>query len=187
VIGPSERGLAWQAVRAVHLAVIAVGLSVVAHVAAGGAAPSVTSLALLTVLSAVVSLPILLRWRSPAALIPLLTAAQGVLHPTFGVLTDASGGAHTGHALPGSGAWSSTMVVAHLAAGLLAASLVVLVDRLLRSAYLGRLQRPALTAPVVRSAVAGALPVRTRPAWAAVAADLLDAAPRRGPPAACGA
>jgi len=169
------------------MAVITVGLSMVAHVAAGGAPPAVGSLALLTALSALVSLPILLRWRSSAALVPLLTAAQGALHPAFGVLTDASGGAHAGHAMAGSGAWSSTMVVAHLAAGLVAASLVVLVDRLLRSAFLGRLQRPVLSAPVVDRTSAAPGQVRTRPAWAAVAATLLHAAPRRGPPVALGA
>lgn len=168
------------------MAVITVGFSVVAHVAAGGAPPAVGSLAILTALSALVSLPILLRWRSPAALVPLLTAAQAALHPAFGILTESSGGGHAGHVMTGSGAWSSTMVAAHLAAGLVAASLVVLVDRLLRSAFLGRLQRPMLSAPVVDGTSAGPGQVRTRPAWAAVAATLLHAAPRRGPPVALG-
>lgn len=167
------------------MAVITVGFSTVAHVAAGGAPPPVGSLALLTALSAVVSLPVLLRWRSPGALVPLLTAAQGALHPAFGVLSDASAGDHAGHSMSGSGGWSA-MVVAHLAAGLVAASLVVLVDRLLGSAFLGRLQRPVLSAPVVRPTHAGIAPARTRPAWAAVAAELLHAAPRRGPPLAFG-
>ncbi len=167
------------------MAVITVGFSVAAHVAAGGMPPAVGPLALLTALSAVVSLPILLRWRSPAALVPMLAAAQGALHPAFGLLAD-SGGAHGGHAMPAAGDWSPTMVAAHLAAGLVAASLVVVVDHTLRSAFLGRLQRPVLSAPALRGASA-APTVRTRPAWAAVAAELLHAAPRRGPPVTCGA
>ena len=166
------------------MAVITVGFSVAAHVAAGGMPPAVGPLALLTALSAVVSLPILLRWRSPAALVPLLTVAQGALHPAFGLLADS--GAHAGHGMPGAGSWSSTMLLAHLAAGLLAACLVVLVDPLIRSAFLGRRQRPVLSGPIVDGAAVVAHP-RTRPAWVAVAADLLDAAPRRGPPARGGA
>ncbi len=164
------------------MAVITIGFSVAAHVAAGGMPPAVGALALLTVLSAVVSLPILLRWRSPAALVPMLTAAQGALHPAFGLLADS--GAHAGHVMPGAGTWSSAMLLAHLAAGLLAACLVVLVDQLLRSAFLGRLQRPVLSSPIVDGAAVPPRP-RTRPAWVAVAADLLHAAPRRGPPAVC--
>lgn len=186
MVGSDGQGLPWQAVRAVPMAVITVGFSMVAHVAAGGAPPPVGSLALLTALSALVSLPILLRWRSPSALVPLLTATQGALHPAFGVLGDAPGSAHAGHAMPGSGAWSSTMVAAHLAAGLVAAASVVLVDRLLRSVRLGRLQRPLLSPPVVQGPGVGAPPVGTRPAWAAVAPELLHAAPRRGPPVALG-
>lgn len=166
------------------MAMITVGFSVAAHVAAGGQPPAVGPLALLTALSAVVSLPILLRWRSPAALVPLLTAAQGALHPAFGLLT--ADGAHAGHAMPGAGPWTSTMLLAHLAAGMLAACLVVLVDRALRSAFLGRLERPVLSAPIVDGTAPTARP-RTRPAWLAVSADLLHAAPRRGPPALCGA
>ncbi|HOZ56792.1 MAG TPA: hypothetical protein PKY70_01325 [Nakamurella multipartita] len=185
MIGPIGRGLPWQAVRAVLLAVITVGFSVAAHGAAGGAVPTVGALALLTGLSAVVALPILLRWRSPAALVPLLTATQGALHPAFGVLSGGSAGVHDAHAadLSAAGAPGSVaMLAAHLAAGLVAAALVVLVDRLLRAAYLGRcaLPRPPRPAPPAVRRVAG--PVRARPAWVAVAAELRHSAPRRGPP-----
>ncbi|WP_420124361.1 hypothetical protein [Nakamurella sp.] len=181
MIGPRGRSLPWQAARTVPMAVITVGLSVAAHVAAGGLPPAIGPLALLTALSAVVSLPILLRWRSPAAVVPLLTAAQGALHPAFGLLTDGAG--HAGHAMPGAGSWSSTMVLAHLAAGLVAATLVVLVDHLLAAAFLGRWQRPVLSTPMPDRRALGPQPIRTRPVWAAVAAALVHAAPRRGPPA----
>lgn len=174
------------------MAVVTVGLSVAAHVAAGGMPPAVGPLALLTALSAVVSLPILLRWRSPVALVPSLTAAQGALHPAFGLLAEPGG--HAGHAamnaghaaMTGAGPWTPAMLLAHLAAGLLAACLIVLVDHFLRSAFLGRWQRPLLSAPIVDGAAVAARP-RTRPAWVAAAADLMHAAPRRGPPEPVGA
>lgn len=197
MIGPVGRGLPWQAVRAVLLAVITVGFSVAAHGAAGGAVPTVGSLVLLTGLSAVVALPILLRWRSPAALVPLLTAAQGALHPAFGVLPGDSGGAHAGgHPVHGTspgladlashGPGSVAMLAAHLAAGLLAAVLVVLLDRLLRAAFLGRTTRPRPPRPAPTPAPGGATAVLARPAWVAVAAELRHTAPRRGPPLVLG-
>ena len=185
--GSGGRALPWQALRAIVISVIAVGFSAVAHGVGGATPPPVGALGLLTALSAMVSLPVLLRWRAPAALMPLLAAAQGGLHPAFVALADPSTARHGGlaGAAGGHDGWSPGMVTAHVAAGLLAAALVTLVDDLLRSAFLGRTLRPVLSAPApaARPAIGRVL---ARPAWAAVVTALLSAAPRRGPPVVVG-
>lgn len=176
------RAVPWQMLRALVMAVVTVGLSAAAHGAGGAAAPTVSSTALLTALSAIVALPLLLRWKAPVALVPLLTAAQGALHPAFGALADAPMSQHAAHGMTGGGGSAAAMLMAHLAAGLLAASLVVLLDRSLAAAFHGRTLWPVLSAPIP---VAG----RTRPACgfdtrgrSHRSVDLVHLAPRRGPP-----
>lgn len=177
----------WQMLRALVVAVITVGLSAAAHGAAGAPPPALTSTALLTALSATVSLPLLLRWRSPAALVPLLTVTQGALHPAFTALSAAAPSSHAGqHAASGmaTGAGGSTaaMVAAHCAAGLVAASLVVLVDRALAASVLGRVRWPVLSMPnppEEPARPAAGFDTRGR---LGRAADLVHVAPRRGPP-----
>lgn len=172
----------WQMLRALAIAVITVGVSAAAHGAGGGAVPSVASMALLTTLSATVSLPLLLRWTSPAALVPLLTVAQGALHPAFGALTDAPTGQHAGHASAGGGGSAAAMFIAHPAAGLVAATLIVVLDRALAAAFLGRSWWPVLSMPVPPadpSRPADEFDTRARRPGRS---DLEQLAPRRGPP-----
>lgn len=171
----------WQLLRALVIAVVTVGLSAAAHGAGGAAPPTITSMALMTALSATISLPLLLRWTSPAALVPLLTVAQGALHPAFGALAGAPMSQHAGHGTAGAGS-TAAMLVAHLAAALLAATLIVLLDRTLRAAFLGRTFWPVLSMPIPAAGPrrpADGFDTRSRNRCSV---DLVQLAPRRGPP-----
>lgn len=162
------------------IAMIAVGLGAVAHGAAGASVPAPDRLLVVTVVAAVAAFPFYRRSTPGAALVPLLGLAQLVLHPAFVWAGDEPAAPHAGHGAHAAG-W--LMLAAHAAAGLLAAALVVLTDRLLAAALRPRRCRLLLTAVLpVEPSTATAGPRAVAPIVTGRLAEFVVRAPRRGPP-----
>jgi len=114
------------ALRSAVFGAITVGLTVLAHAAAGGWVPAPVALTVLMVVTAAVGAPLFRRGLRPAVLIPVVGAAQVALHPVFQGLSGTSAAGHAGH---GS---SLGMLGAHVIAGVLAVQLVTALDPALR-------------------------------------------------------
>jgi len=165
------------ALRSTVFGVITVGLTVLAHAAAGGGLPSPAALAVLMLVTGAVGAPLFRRGLRPAALVPVVGAAQVGLHPVFqGLAGGMEPAQHVGHGSP------LVMLGAHVVAGVLAVLLVTTLDPVLRCLRL-RGTRLLVGLGVVRVG-----PVtESRPALAGddlvVTSRLVVlAAPRRGPP-----
>jgi hypothetical protein len=163
-----------RSVRSAAFAFSAVGLSLGAHVTAGGEVPIVPHLLLLVALVEAASARFACRPRGPVATAVALLAAQAVLHAAF-MLAAPTHVAHVDH-LP-----SPPMLAAH---GITATVLAVvlahgerLITRVARALVPVALLRPFQPLPVSRPVTATAIDVpRLR-----LAATLHDLS-RRGPP-----
>lgn len=158
--------------RALAATVLVMAAAAGAHTWAGGHLPAWPGLVLLGGVLFAASRLVLGGTAPARLLLPAVVAAQALLHTSF---VAASGhGSHVATDAPSP--WSGRMLVAHLAVSLL----TLLVWRLCQRAALAVVRLLALPAPN-----AGDGP-RRRPVTAAVrsyvAAALLLAAPRRGPP-----
>lgn len=163
------------AVRSLVLGAITVGLTGLAHAAAGGRLPAPVALATLMAVTAATAVPLLRRRLRPALLLPAMAATQAVLHPVFEGLADPAG--HSGHGAP------SLMLGAHAAAGVLAVLMVTTLDPALH-AFGVRGARLPIRLGVVRVApVRPALPPPERHDVAPTPRVTARPAPRRGPPA----
>ncbi len=163
------------AARSLVFGLITVGLTVLAHAAAGGGVPPATSLLVLVLVTAVIGYPLLRRTWRPAALPVAIGSAQVGLHPVFEALAQGDGTGHAAHAT------APAMLGAHVVAGVLAGLLVTALDPVLRCLRL-RGARPARvpTAAAVEPRVSG--PVRPAPP-SSTPRVVSIVAPRRGPPA----
>src|SRR6478609_7396950 len=85
------------ALRSAVFGAITVGLTVLAHAAAGGWVPAPVALTVLMVVTAAVGAPLFRRGLRPAVLIPVVGAAQVALHPVFQGLSGTSAAGHAGH------------------------------------------------------------------------------------------
>jgi hypothetical protein len=172
------------------VAAISVVVGAAAHGIAGGPLPPAERLILLTLIATGAAFPVYRRSAPGPAAVPLLGLAQSVLHPAFIWAAGTPGDEHANHSAH-SGASGMSMLVAHLAAGLVAAALVVLTDRLLTAAVRMRLDllwdrlwdrllavRPGLPPPVDRfvTAIPSSPPTRGR------RSAFIHPAPRRGHP-----
>ncbi len=144
------------AARSLVFGLITVGLTVLAHAAAGGGVPPVTSLLVLVLVTAAVGYPLLRRIWRPAALPVAIGAAQVGLHPVFEALAQSGGTGHAAHTA------APAMLGAHVVAGMLGALLVTALDPVLRCLRLrgARLVRVPVAAAVEPRAPE---PVRSAP------------------------
>lgn len=167
------------ALRSTVFGVITVGLTVLAHAAAGGGVPSPAALAVLMLVTGAVGAPLFRRGLRPAALVPVVGAAQVGLHPVFqGLAGGMEPAQHVGHGSP------LVMLGAHMAAGVLAVLLVTTLDPVLRCLRL-RGARLLVGVGVVRvGPVAESRPVLAGDDLVVTSRLVVLAAPRRGPPSA---
>lgn len=175
----------------------AVAVSSTAHLVAGGAAPGVLGLATAFVLGAVLGTALL----RPDRLTPVRTAVtiaggQVVFHLVFSwgaTVSTAVGGSHT-HAAPsalpgvdaGAAHDASSMLLAHVVAGVISLAILLLEQRLLdRVVAAAQRALARLVEPTVPVATPSALPRLGRPADAGLPtlADHRALVPLRGPPA----
>ena len=168
------------ALRSTVFGVITVGLTVLAHAAAGGGVPSPAALAVLMLVTGAVGAPLFRRGLRPAALVPVAGAAQVGLHPVFqGLAGGMDPAQHVGHGSP------LVMLGAHVVAGVLAVLLVTTLDPVLRCLRL-RGTRLLVGLGVVRvGPVTESRPVLAGDDLVVTSRLVVLAAPRRGPP--CGA
>jgi hypothetical protein len=201
---PTMQTAGGRLLRASAVAIITITLSALAHLAAGGALPSLPGLLGVVALSAAAAFPLCRGSIARRALVPLLAFAQAALHPLFAmaaappwqeaavatlhpVVLDpvaavhsaatADPAAHSAH----SGS-SLTMLLAHLGAALAAASVVLFVDHVLLALIAEhRLRLP--TGPPDPLPIGPARTLMSAVvAWRGRVSDLVDQAPRRGPP-----
>lgn len=114
------------ALRSTVFAGMTVGVTALAHAAAGGGVPSPVAMTVLLVATGAVGAPLLRRRLRPTTLVPVVGAAQVALHPVFQGLADTDQAGHAGHgsALP--------MLGSHVVAGVLAVLLVTALDPAVR-------------------------------------------------------
>jgi hypothetical protein len=122
--------------RAAAFGVATLALAAGAHVAAGGALPSMTVFALLAIPVTMAALALTGRRCGAVLLLGSMAGAQALLHETLSALTAhvptdvagqmsaASGSAMSGHAMAQGDGWSLTMTAAHVAASVVAALLL---------------------------------------------------------------
>lgn len=164
------------AVRSAVFGVITIGLTLLAHAAAGGATPAPVALATLVLVTAAAGMPLLRRRLRPTLLALAMGGGQAVLHPVFEGLAPMEPAGHAGHAS------SSLMLGAHVAASVLAVLLVTALDPALRSLGL-RGARLLVRLGVVRVApVTPLLPLPDRDDVIVTPRVAARPAPRRGPP-----
>ena len=168
------------------IAAVSVAVGAAAHGIAGGPLPPAERLILLTLLATGLAFPVYRRSAPGPATVPLLGLAQSVLHPAFIWAAGTPGDEHASHSAH-SGPSGMSMLVAHLAAGLVAAALVVLTDRLVTAAVRMRWGFPWDRLLAVRpvppladdrdvTAIPSSPPTRGR------RSAFVHPAPRRGPP-----
>lgn len=165
------------ALRSTVLGVITIGLTLLAHVAAGGVTPAPAALAILVLVTAAAGMPLLRRRLRPMPLVLVMGGAQALLHPVFEGLATPDPGGHTGHGPP------TVMLGAHVIAGVLAVLLVTALDPAVQC--LGaRRARLRVRLGLVRVAPVGPAPRVPRPDDRPPTPRVLASpAPRRGPPA----
>lgn len=164
------------ALRSAVFAAITIGLTTLAHAAAGGSVPPPVALGMLLLVTAVAGLPLFRRSLRPSALIALVGGTQAGLHPVFEGLAAAPTAGHIGHGSP------VIMLGAHVAAGVLAVLLVSALDPAVRCLPLGRLRLPRVRRDV-RPATERPCPAQVDvPIVGFTARVMTAAAPRRGPP-----
>ena len=174
--------------RATSVAVITVGLSALGHAAAGSRLPSVAGMLLTIALATAASYPLCRFSVSRLALVPLLALVQGALHPLFTMAADppwdhpVAGGASVHEHAAGAG--SVTMLAHHLAAALVAAGVVLFTDRVIADLVADRRLFPVATVPTIEPVGPLVLPAAPVIRCHGRLSDLVDRAPRRGPPAA---
>jgi hypothetical protein len=164
------------ALRSAVFGAVTVGLTVLAHAAAGGGVPSPVAVALLVVVTSAVGAPMFRRRLRTRTLVPVVGVAQVALHPVFQGLADTAADAHAGHgsALP--------MLVAHVVAGVLAVLLVTALDPVMRCLGLRGARMPVRLG-VVRVAPAAQSPVVPFGDDVVLTPRVMALpAPRRGPP-----
>lgn len=156
---------------------ITIGVTLVAHVAAGGALPAPAALLLLLLVTVAAGFPLLRRRLRPAVLVAAMGGAQVVLHPVFESLAGTDPAGHAGHAP------SAVMLGAHVIAGVLAVLLVTALDPALHCLGV-RGARLLVRLGVVRVApVTPMLPSPDRDDLVLTPRMVARPAPRRGPPA----
>ncbi|WP_395728994.1 hypothetical protein [Nakamurella sp.] len=156
--------------RSLVFGVLTTSVTALAHAGAGGAMPAAPGLVVLTLITSASAWPVLRRAVRPAVLFAVIGVAQLALHPAFQALAATAG--HAGH--PG----TLPMTVAHLAAGLGAAGLVIAIDPVLGRRRVGRAWRRRAPAPAIAHRPIPILPAPVSMVAARAASD----APRRGPP-----
>ncbi len=166
------------ALRCTAFGVIAVGLTGLAHAAAGGGLPSPVAFVVLVLLTGAVGAPLFRRGLRPAMLVPVVAASQAALHPVFEGLAVADSTPHPGHGSP------TAMLGAHVIAGVLAALLVTALDPVLRCLRLRGVRLPISCGVVRVGPIAAPRPVPAGDELIVTARVVALAAPRRGPPPA---
>jgi hypothetical protein len=164
------------AARSSAFGLITIGLTLLAHAAAGGATPAPAALAVLVVVTGAAGMPLLRRRLRPAMLARALGAAQALLPPVFEALAGIDPAGHAGHGT------SPLMLGAHVSAGVLAVLVVTALDPAL--GCLGvRGARLRVRPAVVRTAPVTQDPPRPRADLTVPTPRVLARpAPRRGPP-----
>jgi hypothetical protein len=170
--------------RGAMVAATAMGLALAGHVAGGGSAPASTTAIALFGLTAAGSVALSGRRWTLAELLTVLIGVQVVFHVAFGHQVGSSGVSvheHAGHGV------SASMLIAHLLASFAAAlllrrgeswcwRLIALLNRPVRVARLFVVRR-------VPGSAAGSVQPGQRPLPVLRSLLLVDAQPRRGPPA----
>lgn len=165
------------ALRSCVFGVITVGLTLLAHVAAGGAFPAPAALLVLLLVTAAAGMPVLRRRLGPTPLVVMMGGAQAVLHPVFEGLATMDPAGHTGHGT------ASLMLGAHMAAGVLAVLLVTALDPALRALGVRSARLPIRLGVVRVAPVAPLLPPPADDEVVVTPRVVARPAPRRGPPA----
>lgn len=146
--------------------------------------PSAAGLLLIIALATAAGYPLCRTGVSRVALVPLLALVQAALHPAFSLAARPPWMAAATPALRDTGHSSLTMLLHHLAAGLVAAGVVVFIDRVIADLVADRRLLPILTLPTIEP-FGAAMPGAGRATRChGRLSDLVDQAPRRGPPTA---
>jgi hypothetical protein len=169
------------ALRSTAFGAITLGLTLLAHAAAGGGVPSPVALAVLVLVTGAVGAPLFRRGLRPAVLVPVVGAAQVALHPVFQGLAGMEPAGHAGHGSP------QVMLGAHVVAGVLAVLLVTALDPVLRCLRLHGAPLLVRLGVVRVGPVTQARPIPADDHLVVTCRAVVLVAPRRGPPSALSA